>query len=288
MATETVPEIAEIVAGHTLVRKVGEGAMAEVWEAWDPAGGTVALKLLKPERALDPECVRDFENEADATRAAEHGFVVKVFARGVDAGRHWISMEFVDGPSLADYLGKVGRIPVKAAISVTTKVARALRHAHGLGLVHRDVKPDNILLFRNGDARLTDFGIVKDVSTLKGYLLPGRKVGTPAYASPEQCLGKRLSPATDVYSLGASLYHMITGRTPFGGGTRSEIMRRHVSVPLVAPIDVVPTIPRSLSKLVERMMAKKVLDRTPDMDRVIQDLTLIREGKVPVVARRRR
>jgi serine/threonine-protein kinase len=288
MASDVVPEVARIVAGHTLVRKVGEGAMADVWEAWGPEGTSVALKLLKPERAADPVTVREFLDEAEATSSVDHENVVSILGSGSDEGCYWIRMEFVDGPSLARLLAARGALPYRTAIRIALQVARALAHAHRQGLVHRDVKPDNILLFRDGRARLTDFGIVKDVSTLKGYLLPGRKVGTPAYASPEQCLGKRLSPATDIYSLGATLYHMVVGRSPFGGETRSAIMRRQVNGRLVPPIQARPELPKSLSKLIERMLSKRVTARPDTMDRVISDLEMILAGRVPLAPVRRR
>jgi serine/threonine-protein kinase len=191
-------------------------------------------------------------------------------------------MEFVDGPSLERLIQAKKRLPWPLAVRLIRPVARALGHAHEQGFVHRDVKPGNILLYRDGRPRLTDFGIVKDIGSLKGYLVQGRAVGTVAYASPEQCLGKRLSGATDMYSLGATFYHALTGRPPFTGETPVKIAQKHAQLPPRPPADLVPDIPRALGKTVERMLAKKVADRLDSMARLDHDLGMILEGKVPL------
>jgi serine/threonine protein kinase len=144
------------------------------------------------------------------------------------------------------------------------------------------VKPGNILLYRDGSPRLTDFGIVKDIGTLKGFLLEGRRVGTAAYASPEQCLGKRLGPATDVYSLGATLYHMVCGRPPFPGDTPNEILNKHVKAKLPSPMRLCPEIPKTLSNAIAKMLSKRQADRYPSMARLVEDLELILDGKIAI------
>jgi len=166
-------------------------------------------------------------------------------------------------------------------------VARALQSAHDKGLVHCDVKPENILLYKDDRARLTDFGIVKDISSLKGYLVKGRTVGTAAYASPEQCLGKRLSAATDMYSLGATLFTVVCGRHPFVADSRSAIMKKHVQEKLVPPSEIVPDLPKPLSNAVEKMMSKRQTDRYQAMLHLIKDLELILSGKVAIAEGKR-
>ncbi len=162
------------------------------------------------------------------------------------------------------------------------QIARALQRAHEKGLVHRDVKPQNVLLYRDGRVRLTDFGIVKDISSLKGFLLKGRKVGTAAYASPEQCLDKRLDAATDMYSLGATFYHLVCGRYVFTGDSPRAIMARHVKARPIPPARLVPEVPKALSHTIGKMLEKKQTDRYPSMSRLVTDLTLILDGKVAI------
>jgi len=277
-----LPEIGQVVAGHRIEGVAGEGAAGMVYEAIDRLDRTVALKLLKPEVAEDEQKVREFQNEAEATGSVDHENVVTVFGCGFEDGFHYLRMEFVDGPPLHEHLRAKGRLPWKEAVRIGIQVARALEHAHGRGLIHRDVKPENILLYEDGRARLTDFGIVKDISSLKGYLVKGRTVGTAAYASPEQCLQKRLDAATDIYSLGATLYTLLCGRYPFLGKSRSEIMKKHVQMKPIAPCDLAPDVPKSLSNLIEKMLAKKQTDRPDSMTQVIGDLELILEGKVAI------
>jgi serine/threonine-protein kinase len=279
---EILPGQGDVVAGRTLVRRVGVGAMGIVFEARTRTGQTTALKILKPDRARNPETLREFETEGEATGAVTHENVVRILDRGVDGGLHFIEMEFVDGPPLHEVLEKRGRLPWRDATRIVIQVAQALSAAHGSGLLHRDVKPQNILLYRDGRARLTDFGIVKDISSLKGYLLPGRQVGSATYASPEQCLAKRLDAMTDMYSLGATFYHMVCGRPPFKGETPNEVMNKHVKARVVPPSSVVEEIPKPLSNLIEKMLAKKQTERPQDMGRLAAELTMILEGKVAI------
>jgi serine/threonine-protein kinase len=270
------------VAGLEIVRLVGEGSMGRVYEAMGPDGERFALKLLKPGKAEDPANIQDFHNEAEATGSVVHENVVRHHGYGFTDGHHYILMEFVDGPTLHRLLVKRKRLPWRQAVSIAIQVARGLGAAHTRGLVHRDVKPENVLLFRDGRVRLTDFGIVKDISSLKGFLLRGDQVGTAAYASPEQIEGKRLDASTDMYSLGATLYHMICGREPFKGRSPREIMKKALEEPIVPPCGIVADVPKVLSNTVLKMMAKRQTDRHPSTDRLIKDLEMILEGKVAI------
>ena len=279
---ESLPQAGDILAGHMLFRRIGEGGMGVVYESRDPEGQLAAVKVLRPRLADDPAVVEEFRNEARATAAVRHDSVVGIRRCGVEAGLHYMVMELVDGPPLESALRQVRRLSWKTSVRVAIHVARALGHAHEKGLLHRDVKPGNVLLTKDDRAKLIDFGIVKDISTLKGYLVNGRSRGTAAYASPEQCLGKRLSAATDIYSLGATLYHMVCGRPPFLGKTRTEVLTKHVKALARPPLEHAPEMPRALSKLIERMLAKKQADRPPSMQRVAHDLGLILEGKVAI------
>jgi serine/threonine-protein kinase len=277
-----MPEPGDIIADRMIMRFTGEGAMGIVFEVRDEADRSTALKILKPEKAANPDALREFRDEGEATGAVDHENVVTVLRQGESDGWHYIEMEYVDGPPLHRLLKERGALPWREATEIVVQVARALGAAHDLGFVHRDVKPDNVLLYRDGRARLTDFGIVKDISSLKGFLLKGRKVGTALYASPEQCLDKRLDAATDMYSLGATFYHMVCGRPPFKGDSPNVVMNKHVKAPLLPPCELDPEIPKALSNAIEKMLAKKQTDRYPAMARLIEDLEMILGGKVAI------
>ncbi len=283
MSPDRLPPLGTELGRFRLLRVAGEGARGVVYEADDPAfDRSVAVKVLRPKFDDDPEAMEEFQNEAEATAQVQHENVVSILLRGEQDGYRYYIMEFVDGDDVEDRLKSGEPLPWRESVDIALQVGRALLEAHTLGLLHRDVKPGNILLYKNGRARLTDFGIVKDISSLKGFLVTGRSVGTAAYASPEQCLGKRLLPATDIYSLGATLYHMLTGHFPFPGSTNQEFMRGHVKTPLVPLIEVREDIPRPLSNAVSRMMAKSPLARYESMDRALADLEQIAAGKKPL------
>jgi len=280
MSEGTLPAVGDVLAGRTIVRPVGEGAMGIVYEARGISDRSVAIKVLKPAPAADPTLVQEFAAEGQSTGAVRHENVVQILEQGTEDGLHYMIMEFVDGPPLDRLLRTRKRLDWKLATKLLLPVAKALGHAHAQGLIHRDVKPGNILLYRDGRPRLTDFGIVKDIGSLKGYLVQGRAVGTPAYASPEQCTGKRLSEGTDMYSLGATFYHALTGRPPFTGDTAVKLAKQHVNVPPAPPNSLVKDTPRALSKIVEKMLAKRVSDRVVSMERLVHDLEMIQQGKV--------
>ncbi len=256
--------------------------MGVVYEVRDRLERSFALKVLRPEKTADSKFVREFKDEAVATGSVDHENIVTVLGQGEENGRHFILMEFVDGPPLDELLKTQGKLPWQESIEIVVQVAKALRGAHEKGLIHRDVKPENILLYRDLRARLTDFGIVKDISSLKGFLVKGRRVGTAAYASPEQCMNKRLDARTDMYSLGATFYCMVTGKAPFTGVSRSEIMKLHVLAKPLPPVDLVEDLPKPLSNLIEKMLAKKQTDRPESMERLIEGLRQIHSGKVAI------
>lgn len=279
MERSRLPAPGETIAGLRLLEQVGEGGMGVVFRARNGTATPRAVKVLKPERAVDDAAVDAFRQEARATAAARHDSVVDVTECGLEDGVHYLVMEFVDGPPLDRLLAERGRLPWKTAVRIAIQLARALGNAHDLGFLHRDVKPGNVLLFRDGRVRLTDFGIVKDIRSLKGYLVTGRKVGTAAYASPEQVRGKRLGPATDVYSLGATLYHMVAGRPPFTGDAR-QVAAKQVRLDPTPVEKIVPDVPRALSRQIAKMLTKSPMERIPSMEVVAANLVTILAGRV--------
>ncbi len=275
----TMPAPGAVLGPYALFGVLGEGGAAVVYDALDPAGRPVALKVLRPEHAADPVRLAEFRAEAALTAAARHENVVAVLDAGTAHGLSYIALENLGGRGVTDILEYGRGLPWRRAARIVAEICSALRRAHERGIVHCDVKPENLLLRPDGRACLSDFGIARRLGSGGEPAVPPRSAGTAAYASPEQCLGKPLGPATDMYSLGATFYALLTGRPPFGGRSRSEVVRRNVRE-APPPLAVLrPDLPPALVRLVERMMAKRPADRVPDMRRLAAHLRTLLAGK---------
>jgi serine/threonine-protein kinase len=234
----------ELLAGrYTLIEPIGSGGMAVVWRARDDRlRRQVAIKLLRPQYAEDDDFARRFQNEARNAASLSHPNIATVFDADSDGDTRFIVMELVDGPSLADVLARSGRLPVVEAVAIAASAARALGAAHRRGLVHRDVKPGNLLLGRDGRVRLADFGIARALTTSR-VTAPGTVLGSLPYMSPEQARGEEATPADDLFSLGVVLFEMVHGRLPWGAdapGSISRMWEDEVLVPLSESGDAPP------------------------------------------------
>jgi serine/threonine protein kinase len=247
------------VGKYTLKRMLGRGAFGEVYAAVASSGPEVAIKLLDPQLARDKDVVARFEREAETASRLEHDAIVRVLDWGAARGRHYIVMELVRGGSFRRYLRKGGE--PEEVLGILADVARGLAHAHEHGVVHRDVKPENILLTRARRAKVADFGLARatDHSTMT---TDGHMIGTAMYMSPEQALGHRATPASDVYSVGMVIYEAIAGERPFSSETTYGLLYQHV--------EAAPPRPRvrrpyssALSALAMRCLAKNADDRPP-------------------------
>jgi eukaryotic-like serine/threonine-protein kinase len=241
---------------YRLARLIGAGGMATVHEAEDTAlGRRVAIKVLQPQYAADSAFVARFDREARAIAALNHPGIVQVYDVGNDGGTAYIVEEFVDGHPLKELL-RGGPLPTDRIIDVGVQVAKALDYAHQAGVVHRDVKPQNILVSPRGQAKLVDFGIAATPGSL-GSTDSGSLFGTAHYLAPEQAQGQPTSRATDVYSLGVVLYEMATGRPPFEGQTALEIANKHVSEAPEPPSLANSTVPPRLEQAILRALSKE-------------------------------
>jgi len=254
--------------------ELGTGGMGTVYRSVDTGTGkTVALKVLHPHLAKDPDYVRRFEREARIAKALDSPHTVSVLDYGQDGGQHYLAMEYVEGESLAQLLRERGKLPPEEARSIATQVALALEAAHRKGIVHRDIKPGNILIAPDGTAKVADFGIARDVDSTT-ITKTGFFVGTLSYAAPELLAGKS-DIRSDIYSLGVVLYQMLSGRVPFEAETPLELIDMHRSQepPTLESLGV--AVPPDLRAIVTRCLVKKPEERYQEPG----ELLAVLEGK---------
>lgn len=241
---------------YELERKIGEGGMARVYRARDRRlDRVVAVKMLHSHFTSDPTFLRRFNLEAQAAAKLQHPGIVEVYDVGQDGDNPYIVMEFVDGSDLKTMLLR-GAIPIDETVRIGEMVAEALDVAHRAGLVHRDVKPQNILIGKNGTAKITDFGIAKSSAVSSAMTQTGVVFGTADYISPEQARGERATPRSDIYALGVTLYETLTGRLPFSGDSAISVAMQHLNAEPPPPRLINPRIPQRLEAIVLQALSK--------------------------------
>ncbi len=264
------------LAHFELIEPIGVGGMAAVIRARDKQlDRFVALKILPPEMAKDDENVRRFHQEARAAAKLDHENIARVFFCGEDQGLHFIAFEFVEGRNVRAILEDRGHIPVAEAVRYVLQIAAGLEHAASRGVVHRDIKPSNIIVSPNGRAKLVDMGLARSLEPTPDLQLTqsGVTLGTFDYISPEQALEPRQADSrSDIYSLGCTFYHMLTGQPPVPDGTAAKKLHFHQHVPPVDPREINPDIPTEVAAILARMMAKDVHDRYQSPRHLVQHL----------------
>jgi eukaryotic-like serine/threonine-protein kinase len=262
---------------------VGSGGMADVFVAHDEVlDRDVALKLLKDHYAENEEFVERFKREARNAASLSHPNIVSIFDRGEsEDGTYYIAMEYLPGGTLKDRILKRGALPPQMAAEVALQIAEALQAAHKRDIIHRDVKPRNILVAGSGDVKVTDFGIARaaDATTISNL---GDILGTAKYMSPEQAMGEPVGPASDLYSLGVVLYEMLTGRVPFEADTPADVSAKHADQLPPHPREVNPEVPEGMDALVMRLLARDPADRYGSATELIEELRRVREGLPPL------
>jgi serine/threonine protein kinase len=255
-----------------LDEKVGSGGMSSVYRAFDPTlERWVAIKLMHRDISTDPDQLERFRREARAVARLNHPHVVTVIDAGEDEGAPYIVFEFVEGETLKERIRRLGRLPVAEAVAYAIEIGRALSSAHANRLVHRDVKPQNVLIDPDGRAKVTDFGIARSLEA-QGLTATGRVLGTTDYVSPEQALGHEVTEQSDIYSLGIVLYEMLTGEAPFKADTQVAVAMKHVREPLPDVQRVRPEISAALAAVVERATAKETRNRYATVNELVHDL----------------
>ena len=250
---------------------LGQGGFAAVFRAHDPfLERDVAIKVLDPSLAVDAAREEQFLHEARTIAAAEHPHIVPLYSAESTGGLLYLVMRLLPGQSLKDRLAQE-KLPAAEAARIALECARALAAAHAVGVVHRDIKPGNILLDANGNATVTDFGIAL-VTSRPGREPLGSTAGTPLYVSPEQSLGEQVDGRSDVYALGVVLYEMLTGTCPFSGRNATEVIAKHISAPIPKVSEREPQMPVALVRLVDRMLSKDPAGR-PTAAELVKELT---------------
>jgi O-6-methylguanine DNA methyltransferase len=268
----------ELVAGRYQIQgPLGSGGMGVVYRARDrELDEVVALKALRPDRTTaDPHAVERFRRELRLARRVSHPNVVRTYDIGDARGCRFITMEHVDGLSLAELLARAGRLPVAATVALGKQLCRALASVHALGIIHRDLKPQNVLVTPEGDVKLTDFGVADLAGPTSASSAPA--VGTPPYMAPEQLLGESLDRRVDIYALGVVLYESLTGRLPFDAPTPGALVARALGGPPSAPREIAPDIPQRLSRLVLSALAARREGRPADAA-ALHDQLAVGEG----------
>lgn len=271
-----------VVSDFVIEKELGKGGVGVVYLAKQLSlARTVALKILNPRFSADEAYVADFVREARAAALLNHPNIVQAYAVGEDDGVFYFAMEYVEGMTLKQVLAHSGRLPVERAVAVISQINAALDFAWtNQKLVHRDIKPDNIIFTDDGRVKLADLGLARRAADILKE--QGEEVmGTPQYISPEALLQKPLDNRSDIYSLGATFYHALTGRFPYNGNTGAEIAAKHLTERLGHPKSVVPEIPESVSLVIEIMMAKRPEHRYADSAELARDLELVRHKKMP-------
>jgi len=263
----------KIIAGrYEILQRIGDGGMASVFTARRVADGAiVALKILREQYAADAEFVERFEREARAVSALEHPHMVRVIDSGREDGVHYIAMEYVSGSNLKELIRRHGPLPVEDAAVIAAQVCEALEFAHAHGVIHRDVKPQNILLTPDGEVKVTDFGIARATSAAT-ITQTGTVLGSVQYLSPEQARGVEVDRAADIYSLGVVLYEMVTGRLPFEGDSAVAIAIKHIHEDPVPPQSLRPAISDRLNGIILKALAKSSGARYATADEMRTDL----------------
>ena len=274
----------ELTTGSTfavrfqIIEELGKGGMGKVYRALDKKlKEEVALKLIKPEIASDRETIERFSNELKLARKIGHPNVGRMYELLEDGGTHFITMEYVSGEDLKSFIHRARRLEAGTAIAIAKQVAEGLAEAHRLGVVHRDLKPGNIMIDKDGNARIMDFGIARSLAG-KGITGAGVMIGTPGYMSPEQVEGKEADQRSDIYSLGIILFQMVTGQVPFEGDTPLCVAVKQKTEAPRNPRAVNPQVPEDLSRAILRCLEKEKANRYQTAEEVLADLENIEKG----------
>ncbi len=262
---------------YQVLEKLGQGGMATVFKAHEQSlNRVVALKVLHPSLAENEEYIKRFKREAQSAAKLNHPNIVHIYSIGEDKGQHFFAMELIKGDSLADYKRSGRKLDTERMLAITRQIAAGLAAAHDAGLVHRDIKPSNIMLLGDGTVKVADFGIAQVSGGDTKLTMDGAVIGTPEYLSPEQCEGKPIDGRSDIYSLGVTLYELLSGKTPYHADTPVSMLMKIVKGEYPPLGSIVPDIPSDIENLVRRMMATQAEQRFQTCQELISAIDTIK------------
>ncbi len=270
-----------VIGPYHIMDKLGSGGMGAVYRAQVPDTGVeVALKLLPKRLSNDPNFLARFHREANLGMELNHPHLVRTIDFGESKGTYYIAMEVVEGGTLDHHLNVSGAIPERTALKIARDLLGALQYAHEKGLIHRDIKPSNILFDREGKSKLSDFGLAKAAEPDPQFMTHGTTVGTPHYMAPEQARGETLDIRADLYAMGATLYHAVTGQTPFSGSS-AAVMHSHLKRELPPPESLNPNLSPGCVAIIKRLLAKDRKDRYATPAAAAEDIIRLLRGEQP-------
>ncbi len=272
-------ELKDLLSKYEVLEKIGEGGMGIVYKANQKSmNRIVALKILSPKYSSKDRFVTQFIKEARAAGALNHPNIIQVHDVGTENGIHYFSMELIEGATCMQILKEQGVFQIGEALEIIRQIAKALEYAHSQRLIHQDIKPDNIMIGENNLVKLADLGISKTFDEVESEEGPKRVMGTPHYMAPEAALGKKIDHRVDIYALGATLYQLLTGKTPYSGTSATDVLKAQVMDPLPAIENLNPNVPQDICGLVERMLAKKADDRYQTAGEVCEEIQRLQQG----------
>ncbi len=265
--------IGEMIGAYQVVEQIGRGGMATVFKAYQPSMDRyVAIKILPSHFTEDESFVGRFTQEARTLARLEHPHILPVHDYGEQEGTTYLVMRYIKAGTLKDVITRRGPMEPREAVRVLSEVSSALDYAHSQDVIHRDIKPSNILIDERGNTFLTDFGIAKLVADTAQFTASGAIIGTPAYMSPEQGMGRPVDYRCDLYSLGVVLYELLTGRVPFEAETPLAVLLKHVNAPLPLPRQIRPELPEAVERVILKAMAKAPEDRFQSAQQMVNAL----------------
>jgi len=275
----------ELLGNYRIRKQIGQGGMGAVYRAIQISmDRSVALKLLKPEFTRNPTFVKSFISEARTAGKLNHPNIVQVHDFGEVDGVFFFSMEFVEGETLHDVLAREGKVPVGRSLDIVIQVAKGLEHAQKHDIIHRDIKPQNVMIDRKGQVKVADLGLAKVIGRRESKEMRGTIMGTPHYMAPEQARSGKVDGRADIYALGATWYHMITGRVPFDGPNSLAVITKHINQQLQSPKQYDMTLPDDVCLLIGRMMAKEVDQRPNSASDLLRELERVKQRVSPTLA----
>lgn len=280
-------ELQDVILGnrYNLIEKIGEGGMALVYKAKDQLlNRFVAVKILRPEFTTDPEFINKFKRESLAAASLSHPNIVGIYDVGEQEGIYYIVMEYVCGKTLKEYIKECRRVNYREALNIANQIGNALDHAHKNGVVHRDIKPHNILVTEDKIIKVTDFGIAK-ASNVSTIINTGVVMGSVHYFSPEQARGNYSDHRTDIYSLGVVLYEMLTGSLPYDAESPVTVALKHIQEDFIQPTTVLNTIPEAINDIVVKAMEKDMNKRYQSIKELIDDIDIARNNPYQRISR---